>query len=170
MKLTGLAVAALSLLVVGTSPVGAQSDPLPNSGTYFITNNSNDEALQPNGTTIAQNVFTEECKKSGMQKWTIDRKIDIKTHKPTNRYTIKFAGENPNLNFQPHPISDHTAMVGDEKAVFVFEKTDNGIVVKAVSLNGDAMYSSPNPPMKTEVKFGPNDGSNKFRWTFTLAD
>lgn len=170
MKLTGLAVAAMSLFVIGTAPVGAQTDPLPNSGTYFITSNSNEEALQPNGAMVAQNVFTNEFTKSGMQKWTIDRKIDIKTKKPTNRYTIRLAGENMHLFFQPHPISDHTAMVGDDKAVYVFEKTDNGLVIKSVGLNGDALYSAPNPPMNTEVKFGPNDGSNKFRWTFTLAD
>ncbi len=162
--------AALSFIVLSSLPAKAEPDPLPNSGTYFISNMSSDEALQPAGATVGQNILLYEFNKSGMQKWTINRKLDPKTQKPTNRYTIKLAGDNGDLNFEPHPVADCAAILGAEKSVYVLEPADSGTLIKSVAKNGDALYVYPQPPMNAEARFGPNDGSTKFRWKFTLAD
>ncbi|HIA52918.1 MAG TPA: hypothetical protein EYN91_12670 [Candidatus Melainabacteria bacterium] len=162
--------AAVSLAVLSSLPARADSDPLPNSGTYFITSMSSDEALQPAGASAGQNVLLYEYNRSGMQKWAIDRKRDPKTGKPTNRYTIKLAGENGELNFEPHPVADCSAILGADKSVMVLESGDAGMLIKSVAKNGDALYVYPQPPLNAEARFGPNDGSSKFRWKFTLAD
>lgn len=162
--------AALSLIVLSSLPANAEPDPLPNSGTYFITNMGSDEALQPAGNTQGQYVLLFEYNKGGMQKWTINRKIDPKTQKPTNRYTIRLAGENDELNFQPHPIGSMTSILGAEKSVYVLESGETGTLIKSVDRNGDALYARPQPPMPAEGRFGPDDGSAKYRWKFTQAD
>ncbi len=162
--------AALSFIVLSSLPAKADPEPLPNTGTYFITNMQSDEALQPGAASLGQSVHAVEYNKSGMQKWSIDRKIDPKTQKPTNRYTIKLAGENGELNFEPHPVADMSAVLGMTKQVYVLESGDAGILIKSVFKNGDALYIAPQPPMSTEAKFGPNDGSAKYRWKFTIAE
>ncbi len=169
MKNVALAAAA-TLIVLSSLPGQAEPAPLPNSGTYFITNMSSDEALQPVAGSTGQNVYVYEFKKSGMQKWAIDRKLDPKTKKPTNRYTIKLAGEAADLNFEPHPATDSSAILGMDKSTFVLESGEAGILIKSVAKNGDALYIYPNPPMDTETRFGPNDDSTKFRWKFTVAE
>lgn len=169
MKNLALAV-AISCCIFSSLPATAESDPLPNSGTYFITSMSSDEALQPAAASAGQNVLLFEYNKSGLQKWTIDRKLDPKTKKPTNRYTIKLAGENGELNFEPHPVADMSAILGADKSVMVLESGEAGTLIKSVAKNGDALYVYPQPPMNAEARFGPNDGSTKFRWKFTLAD
>jgi len=169
MKLIGLLLTVVSLWGLA-GPTFAEGNALPESGTYFIVNPASGQALQPVGATVAQNVLLYDFTKSGTQKWSITRKIDLATKKPTNRYTIRLSGENEELNFQPHPIADHTAMVGGDKAVFVLEPGDSGIIVKSVDLNGDALFVFPYPPMNSEARFGPSDGSGKFRWAFIAAE
>jgi hypothetical protein len=170
MKKLALAV-AVTLAAISSLPARAEGDPLPNTGTYFITSMSCDQALQPVGGTPGQNVLLYDYNKSGMQKWDINRKIDPKTNKPTNRYTIKLAGENGELNLVPHPsVADMTCILAPDKSVMVLESGDNGILIKSVARNGDALYVAPQPPLQSECKFGPNDGSSKFRWKFILAD
>lgn len=170
MKKMALAAAAISLIVSSALPAMADPVDLPNSGTYFITSVSSGEALQPVGPTVGQNVLMYEYTKSGLQKWTITRKIDPKTQKPTNRYTIRLAGENGDLNFEPHPVAERTAMIGTDKSVFVFEPGEAGILIKSVTNNGDALFVYPYPPMNSEARFGANDGSAKYRWLFTHAE
>jgi hypothetical protein len=162
---------ALAFTVLSSLPAQAQTDPLPNSGTYFITSMKSDEALQPAGNTVGQNVLLHDYDRCGLQKWVIDRKIDPKTKKPTNRYTIRLAGESDDLNFQPHPVADCPAMIGSDKSVFVVESGgDSGMLIKSVARNGDALFVFTQPPLASEAKFGPSDGSPKFRWKFTRAE
>jgi hypothetical protein len=146
------------------------ADSLPGSGTYFITNCSSGEALQPVGPTPGQNVLLYPFTKSGMQKWTVTRLIDPKTKQPTNRYTILLAGETPDLVFQPHDIAERTAMISPGKSIYVLEPVDGAVLVKSVKRNGDALYIYPCPPMNTEAHFGPNDNSAKFQWKFEGAN
>ena len=162
--------AALPLIVLSSLPAKAEPEPLPNSGTYFITSMKSDEALQPAANSAGQYILLYEFNKSGMQKWTINRKLDPKTQKPTNRYTIRLAGENDELNFNPHPVGNMTAILGGDKSVYVLESGDSGTLIKSVDRNGDALYARPQPPMPAEGRFGPDDGSAKFRWKFTLAE
>lgn len=169
MKLSSLLSFLLSFFLVSALPTWADSDPLPNSGTYFIINASSDEALQPVGPTAGQNVLLYPFNKSGMQKWEINRRIDPATKKPTNKYTIKLAGES-GLSFQPHPVADSSAIISLDPSVFVLEPGDGGLLIKSVQLNGDALYIFPYPPMNTETRFGPDDSSNKFRWKFVSAN
>lgn len=143
---------------------------MPESGTYFITNVASGEAMQPAAASAGQNVLTYEYNQGGLQKWVLKRKIDAATKKPTNRYNIRLAGEATDLNFQPHPISDATAIISSDESVFTLEPTDSGLVVKSIARNGDALYIVPSPPMNTETHFGPNDGSTKFRWKFTATN
>lgn len=166
-------VSAIAALLLGaclpaysqTNSVSVNIDGLPETGTYFIINASSNEALQPNGPSLGQNVFLSEFNKGGMQQWKINRKIDPVTKKATNRYTIRLAGENEELNFQPHPsVSDRTPILGLDQAVFVLEPANGGVFVKSVARNGDAMYAfQASPP---EAHFGPSDGSQKFLWNF----
>ena len=169
----GLITAMIAMLgaifFVNARSVGA-ADTLPNSGTYFITNSSSGEALQPNGPTVAQNVFTEAYNKGGMQKWTITRLIDPKTKQPTNRYNIFLAGDTPGLNFQPSDYADHTSMILPDKSVMVLEPLSGAFLIKSVKRNGDALYIYPSPPGKTEARFGPSDSSAKFQWNFESAN
>jgi len=146
------------------------ADSLPSTGTYFITNCSSGEALQPVGPTSGQNVLLYPFNKSGMQKWTVTRLLDPKTKQPTNRYTIQLAGETPDLVFQPHDIAERSAMIGPGKSIFVLEPSSGALLVKSVKRNGDALYIYPYPPMNTEAHFGPSDSSAKFQWNFEGAN
>lgn len=168
-------ISAIVALIMGAAvPAYSQSnsasvrlEPLPNSGTYFIVNSSSHEALQPNEPTLGQNVFLYEFNRGGTQKWMLTRKIDPKTKKPTNRYTIRLAGENKELNFQPHPsIGDAGPILGLDSAVFALEANADGALIKSVSKNGDAMYVHPQEGDNAKPLFGHNDGSAKFRWNF----
>jgi hypothetical protein len=161
-----LAVAALLSVVVAP----AEAIDLPNTGTYFIISNSSGEALQPVGPTVAQNVLLYPANKGGLQKWVVTRHVDPKTKKPTNRYDIRLAGEASDLNFQPHDIADRTAIVLPDKSTFVLEVAGDGILVKSVKRNGDALFVYPYPPMNSEARFGASDGSSKFQWTFDPAN
>jgi len=115
---------------------------------------------------MGQNVFLSEYNKGGTQKWTITRRIDPVTNKPTNRYTIRLAGEASDLNFQPHPsTSDSVPVLGTDKAVFEVEPSQDGLLIKSVSQNGDAMFVS-TQSSGNEPHFGADDGSKKFRWNF----
>lgn len=145
-------------------------DILPDSGTYFIINADKNLALEPLGATQGQNVFARPYNKSGMQKWTINRIIDIKTKKPTNRYNIRLAGETTGLNFLPFPVEDHTSMIGPDSATYVLQPLSGAFVVKSVSRNGDALFTQDVPELPTEVKFGPSDNTAKFQWVFEAAN
>jgi hypothetical protein len=171
LRTISLAVAAVafSYLPVAAEETITQVLTLPNTGTYFIVNADNGEALQPVAASLGQNVFTHEFNKSGTEMWAITRKIDPVTHKPTNRYTVKLAGQAPSLNFQPHPATDSSAIVSTDASVFVLEPDQSGIVVKSVAKNGDALYIYPSPPGPTETRFGPSDGSKKYHWAFIGA-
>jgi hypothetical protein len=171
MKLKAYLTAACSLLVMGAAPLSAIADELPNTGTYFIVNASSQDALQPVGATVGQNVLLYPYNKSGMQKWTINRRIDPKTNKPTNRYTIKLAGDNGTLNLVPHPsVPDATALVTEDTSVYVLEPAASGLLIKSLSRNGDALFVHPQPPMNAEACFGPSDGTTKFCWNFIATD
>lgn len=170
MPFLALILSLFTTLSLTASIASAQGTTLPDSGTYFITNVGSDEAIQPLGATPGQNVFMYPSSKSGMQKWVLIRKIDPITKKPTNRYTIKTAGETT-LYLQPHPsVSDHTSILLPETSTYSFKPTASGILIESVALNGDAMYAFANPPSNNEVRFGPSDGSTKFYWVFTPAD
>lgn len=148
-------------------PTQSVGMPLPNTGTYYIINASSHEALQPGAPSLGQTVFLYEYNQGGTQKWTLTRKIDPATNKPTNRYTIRLAGENRDLNFQPHPsIGDGAAIVGTDKATYVIEPSDQGYLLKSVQKNGDALYVAPQDGANAEPRFGPNDGSARYQWNF----
>ncbi len=145
------------------------TDPLPPTGTYFIINSLSHEALQPNGPSLGQNVFLVEFNRGGTQKWAVDRKIDPVTNQPTNRYTIRLAGEIDGLNFEPHPsVGDACPVLGMDKSVFTLEPSGDGLVLKSVEKNGDAMFVFKSNI--SEPHFGANDGSAKFRWNFVRAE
>lgn len=168
MKFIKLLATLLALVICALLPVQAETV-LPASGTYFVVSASNGEALQPNGPTLGQNVFTQTYDKSGAQKWTFTRLVDPKTKKPTNRYNIRLAGETQGLWFMPHDVKDMNAIISMDKTVFVLVPSEGGFVIKSVRKNGDAMYSSPSPPSYTEVHFGPSDGSARFLWNLEPA-
>jgi hypothetical protein len=176
MKTIGVLPALAALLMLSCAPSAISQgasvavDNLPNSGTYFIVNAETKEALQPNGASAAQNVFCFEYNSSGMQKWVLKRKIDPKTKKPLNRYTIRFAGENTDLHLQPFPAADHTCMISSGASDFTMAKAGTSFVIKSAALNGDALYTYPNPPAYTEARFGPSDGSQKFQWDFIATE
>jgi len=155
---------------VSQSSATAQIDPLPVSGTYFIVNADTKEALTPNAASAAQNVFCTEYNQSGMQKWIVTRKIDPKTKKPLNRFTIKLSGENNDLWLQPFPAPGHTCMVSSGASDFTMAPIAGSVQLKNVSLNGDALYAYPTPPAPTEARFGPPSGDAKYRWDFIAAD
>lgn len=165
-------VAAMTVLSSGTvlAQQAPTKEPLPDSGTYFIVNVDGEQALQPAMASMGQSVFLQAFNKNGMQKWKITRKIDLTTKKPTNRYTIALAGETSGLNFQPHPSVDACAIISCDTSTFVLDSTDAGLRVKSVTKNGDALYSMASPPSDTETRFGPDDGSEKFRWKFIPAN
>lgn len=165
LSLTVACAAALSVV----SQALADAPPLPDSGTYFIVNAASEQALQPVQASAGQSVYLQSFSKSGIQKWTITRKIDPATKKPTNRYNIRLAGENTTLQFQPHPVADSPAIVSTDKSTMVIESGESGCLIKSVSQNGDALCILQAPPSDTETRFSPDDGSAKFRWTFVSA-
>lgn len=168
MKFITSFIAAFAASVALAAPVFAIS--LPDTGTYFIINNSSGEALQPVGAMVGQNVLMYTADKGGLQKWLVTRNIDPKTKKPTNRYNIRLAGENGELYLQPHDIAGATSILLPDRSTFVLEAGEDGIIVKSVKRNGDAMFIFPYPPMNAEARFGPSDGSSKFMWTFEPAN
>lgn len=145
-------------------------DNLPNSGTYFIVSAETKEALQPVAGTPGQNVLMYEYNSSGMQKWVVTRKVDPKTKKPLNRYTVRLAGENNDLYLQPFPSPDHTCMISSGASNFSLVPASGSYVIKSAAQNGDALYTYPYPPMNTEARLGPSDGSQKFKWDFIPAN
>ncbi len=176
MKSPGFLPALATLLVLSAAPSANSQgatvgvDNLPDSGTYFIVSAESKEALQPVAGTAGQNVFLYEHNSSGMQKWVVTRKIDPKTKKPMNRYSIRLAGENNDLYLQPFPAPDHTCMISSGVSAFSLVPTAGSYVIKSAAQNGDALYISPNPPVQTEARFGPADGSQKFSWDFIPAN
>lgn len=170
MKILQRAAILVSLLAFTSGPTIAEVPALPDTGTYFIVNSQSDEALQAGAASIGQSVFAQEFNKGGLQKWAVTRKIDPKTKKPTNRYTVRLGGEIPGLNFQPHPVTDSNAIISMDTSVFVLESGEGGYLVKSVAKNGDALCIYPSPPSYTETRFAPSDGSAKFRWKFIPAN
>jgi hypothetical protein len=164
MKNIKLTLTAL-LVLLNFSLAAIADDVLPGSGTYFILNRSSGEALQPVAASVAQNVLMSPFDKSGSQKWTITRFLDPVTKKPTNRYNIRLAGEFQGLELQPHPsVSDHTALISIDKSVFVMQPKGDGLLLKSVAKNGDAMCIYPVPNDRAEVRFGACDDSDKYVW------
>lgn len=171
MKSLGLLFAFAVLLLISFAPSAmSESDPLPMSGNYFIVSADTKEALQPNEPTSGQNVFLSEYNQSGMQKWTLKRKIDPKTKKPLNSYTIKLMGESNDRHLQPFPAADHTCMISIDPSVFSLSPVGGSFIIKSATLNGDALYTYPSPPGPTEARFGPSDNSAKFQWDFIPAE
>jgi hypothetical protein len=169
MKTIKLTVATILLLLSVFLPAIAD-DALPNSGTYFIVSRSSGEALQPVGASLGQNVELFPFDKGGLQKWTLTRLIDSKTRKPTNRYNIRLAGEIPGLEMQPHDVADRTAVLLETKSVFVLQPKGDGMLLKSVKRNGDAMFVYPVANMNAEARFGPSDDSAKFLWDLQPAN
>ncbi len=165
-----IAISLVAATIVPTiAPSMAEVPSLPNTGTYFIVNLANEQALEAGQASMGQYVGTREFTKAGLQKWAIKRKIDIKTNKPTNRYTISLAGETTGLNFQPHPVSAMQSIISNDTSVFVLAPAESGFQVKSVARNGDALCILESPPSYTETRFGPSDGTDKFLWKFIPA-
>jgi len=170
MRYLGALAVLLALLLFNVAPAAqSQADLLPNSGTYFIVSADTKEALQPEGNTAGQNVFLKEFNQSGMQKWIVTRKIDPKTKKPLNRYTIRLSGENADLYLQPFPAAEHTCMISNGASNFSLAKAGDSFQLKSSAQNGDALFAFPSPPSYTEARFGPSDGSTKYSWDFIAA-
>lgn len=174
MKIIQKMAIAISLVAATIAPTitpsMAEVPSLPNTGTYFIVNLANEQALEAGQASAGQYVGTREFNKAGLQKWAIKRKVDLKTNKPTNRYTIRLAGETTNLNFQPHPVSSMQSIISFDPSVFVLAPAESGFQVKSVARNGDALHILDNPPAYTETRFGPSDGTDKFLWKFIPAE
>jgi hypothetical protein len=171
MKFWALTSAVVLTQLIAFAPAIAESeDGLPDTGTYFILNALNEQAMQPAGLTAGQNVLLYEYNKGGTQKWTVTRKVDPVTHKPTNKYNVKLAGDSTQLYLQPHPITTATAILGGDPTVYIMQPETDGVVVRSVERNGDAMFIVSSPPMNPEVHFGPKDESSKFRWKFVKAE
>ena len=171
MKSFGILSVFVVLLLLTFAPSAlSQADPLPNTGTYFIVSVATKQAMQPNGPTPGQNVFLQEYNQSGMQKWAIKRKLDPKTKKPLNSYTIRLAGDAADLNLQPFPAPDHTCIVSSGTSNFSLAPIGGSFVIKSSQLNGDALYSAPVTDSNTEARFGPSDNSDKFKWDFLPAN
>lgn len=175
MKTIKLVFAIISLLLTAYLPAYADNgaavniDPLPNTGTYYIIPMGTNDALQPGAPSSGQNVFLTEFNRGGTQQWKINRKIDPVTNQPTNRYSIRLAGEIDGLNFEPHPsVGDACPVLGMNKAVFVLEPSADGLVIKSVDRNGDAMFVFKSG--MSEPHFAANDGSPKFRWNFIRTE
>lgn len=164
-----LFVFAVMLVLAFAPPVMSEDDPLPNSGTYFIVSADTKEALQPLAPTTGQNVFLSEYNQGGLQKWTIKRKIDPKTKKGLNSYTIKLMGDSNERNLAPFPAQDHTCMINIDPSNFSLAPVSGSFIIKCAELNGDSLYACPSPPGPTEARFGPSDGSKKFQWDFIPA-
>ncbi len=152
------------------APNAALSADLPNTGTYFILNALNDEALEPLEGTPGQNVFLAEYTKSGMQKWAVTRKIDPKTKLPTNRYTIRLAGDSTKLYLAPFPAPNHTSMLDPNPSVYILQKQGDDLLIRSVDRNGDSLCCVASPPSRNEVQIQPKDETSKFQWKFIATD
>lgn len=160
-----------ALFVVGlVAPNAALSADLPNSGTYFIINALNDQALEPLGGTPGQNVFLAEYTKSGMQKWTVTRKIDPKTKLPTNRYTIRLAGDSTKLYLAPYPAPNHTSMLDSSPSTYILQPQGDDLLIRSVDRNGDSLCCVAVPSSRNEVQIQPKDETSKFQWKFVATD
>ncbi len=163
-----------SLLMAGACAVTtfapAMAQGLPSTGTYFITNVASGEALQPNGPTAGQNVFLVPYNKSGRQKWVLTRQVDLKTHKPTDRYLVRLAGEDTTLVMQPHPVSNCNAIITPGKSLMQLKVAPEGFAIRSVDMNGDAMCAVHVEGGNTETHFKPDDGSAVFRWKLDTTD
>lgn len=135
------------------------------SGTYFIVNANNNQALTPLNPSVGENVFLRDFNHGGLQQWQVTRVPN------TTSYTIKLSGTDA-MFFQPNYVKDHTPMVspGKNGASFRIQAAEGGPdywLIKSVKFNGDALHSfvfSPNLP--TELRFDPYDGDKKFIWRF----
>ncbi|HEY9677513.1 MAG TPA: hypothetical protein V6C76_05865 [Drouetiella sp.] len=168
---TSKVVALLALAVsFALTSKAALAGELPATGTYFIINALNDQALEPLGGTPGQNVFLREFSKSGMQKWNIVRKIDPKTKQPTNRYTIKLAGDSTQLFLAPFPMPNHTSILDSSAHTYILQPLGDNLVVRCVERNGDSLCAVTVPELATEVQIQPKDDSTKFQWKFVKTE
>jgi hypothetical protein len=166
--LSGVATAAVFAPQSGMQPAIATD--MPNTGMYFIINALNDHALEPLGGTPGQNVFLSEYTKSGMQKWNLTRQIDPKTKQPTNRYTIRLAGDSTKLYLAPFPVSNHTSILDSSPSVFIVQPAGDDFVIRSVARNGDSLCCVANPPLRDEVQIQPQDESSRFHWKFVKTE
>jgi hypothetical protein len=79
-------------------------------------------------------------------------------------------GETADRYLQPFPAPDHTAMISTDATNFSLGQMSGSFILKCSALNGDALYSFPAASGPTEVRFGPSDGTTKFRWDFIPAN
>ncbi|MBS1954126.1 MAG: hypothetical protein JST89_08070 [Cyanobacteria bacterium SZAS-4] len=152
------------------APNAAFSADLPNTGTYFILNALNDQALEPLGGTPGQNVYLSEYTKSGMQKWTVTRKIDPKTKQPTNRYTIRLAGDSTKLYLAPFPAPNHTSMLDSSPSTYILQSQGDDLLIRSVDRNGDSLCCVANGTSRNDVQIQPKDETSKFQWKFVATD
>jgi hypothetical protein len=71
---------------------------------------------------------------------------------------------------QPHDVADRTAVLLETKSVFVLQPKGDGMLLKSVKRNGDAMFVYPVANMNAEARFGPSDDSAKFLWDLQPAN
>ena len=166
MQINKLAIAALlaaSGFVVAPNMVSAQ-EAMPDTGWYFIVNKASGQAVDPWGVSPGQNVFLQDFKKSGRQKWQFIRQVDKKTGKPLNKYLVKANSDSEGLNLSPHYIAERTAILDSEKNLFTVVPTSDGYKLTNAKASGDSMYAFHVENLSTEVYFGPDEADPKYRW------
>lgn len=157
-------------VAMALSTKAAIASDMPKTGTYFVINALNDQALEPLGGTPGQNVFLSDYTKSGMQKWTLTRMIDPKTKEPTNRYTIKLAGDSTKLYLAPFPMPNHTSILDGSSHTYIIQPAGDDFVIRSVDRNGDSLVAVANPSNRTEVQIQPKDDTAKFHWKFVATE
>ncbi len=164
------------LIVIGsicsfcTKNVDIRTRPNVEEGEYYIVNASTGDALTPVDVGVNSNTRLKPFKKSGLQKWTIKKRIV----KGTTASQVFFTIQNTASGFylRPYHIPDNgNAIIStkDDMCEYKIEANGNNHIIKNVKMGGDALYVKDGGALTDEPWFAADEGNEKFRWEFKNA-
>lgn len=141
------------------------------TGTYFIVNDGTGKALTPFNTGINSICILKDFKKSGLQKWSIEKHVSkTKAGKKIISYTIQQGSDG--FFLRPYHIPDNgNAMISDKDAFSSFSIESDGetYIIKNIKMGGDVLRSVNNNIREDDVSFAPDAEKTTYRWRIIEA-
>lgn len=162
MKTSKFLLGFILLLGIGSLTYGQIKNDKPiERGIYFILNGN--QAIEPLGPTLGNNVFLKKYNKSGMQKWEVIPQKD-------GSYLIRLY--ETELYLEPHPAGERTAWLDTSRSGYKIEADENSDTnwyIKSKARKGDAMKSYSDGTFR-EIRFESAQDDKKFKWEFVKTD
>ena len=158
---------AVTALAFNSSMVVKAPNTQLEDGDYFIVNVATNDALTPVDVGINSNTYLKDFKKSGLQKWTLKKRI----LKGKNGEQIYFTIQNTASGFylKPYHIpSNGNAIISEKDGMcsYSIEADGEHYIIKNNKMGGDAMYVKDGGALTDTPWFAADESTDKFRWEF----